>query len=301
MKTNRNIDTFILAASEFHIEEGFAMSELANYLEEVRLLSNGVPFAELGIAQRRHASRPSVVVIGNHDTHSHAFRYVNTSLADATTTPAGSFAHLKLSGVMRSEDGMSSRGISSLVRDYNDAIQNSNIAGILLEVNTGGGESMAGNILNAALADSTKPVVVFAHRMQSAGVMATLHANEIVASSNAAQFGSIGTFVSIDKEFAAWYKQTITDIYADKSVNKNKEFRDFLEGNITTLKKSINASNELFLNEVKAHRPLRGDIQHTLSGATFDAQEAKNRGLVDSIGGFQYALKRLNAHIQLSK
>lgn len=298
MNTNRDIDNFFLHG-EFHIELNFAQAELFNYLEEIRLVQSGVPYAELGIATRRHKAAPSVLQL----TQS-GVRTVGDSkvLADSSLTPQGSFAHLKLFGTMRSQDGASTRGIDSLIADINSAFQNENIQGILLEANTGGGESTAGQMLQGALADAPKPVVVYAHQLASAGIMGTLPASEIIASTKGSKFGSIGTFISIDKRFAQWYQSNVTDIYADKSSNKNKEFRDFLAGDFTALKKSLNQSNDRFLADVQAFRTLKGEastIEHTLSGAMFEAGAAKSKGLIDSIGGFQYALKRLSAHANL--
>jgi ClpP class serine protease len=300
MKTNSDIEHFWLHG-EFHIELEFAQQELANYFEEVRLVTLGVPFSELGIGKRRAAAMPSLIVIGKGNSGLKTISNPDV-LQNQDATPQGAFAHLKLNGTMRTSDGLSTRGINSLINDFQNAYNNEHIAGILLEANTGGGETVAGQMLQGVMADAPKPVVVYAHQLCSAGIMGTLPAAEIIGSTKGAKFGSIGTFLSIDKRFAEWYKNSTTDIYADKSNNKNKAFRDFLAGDLTELKKDLNKSNESFLNDVKAFRTLRGDektIEHTLSGAVFDAPSAKYRGLCDSIGGLHFALKRLSAHAQM--
>jgi ClpP class serine protease len=61
------------------------------------------------------------------------------------------------------------------------------------------------------------------------------------------------------------------------------------------LQEYIDQLTTQFHNEVKSARRLTGsasNIVKTLSGAMFPANEAKQRGLVDSIGNFQYAMKR---------
>jgi len=66
------------------------------------------------------------------------------------------------------------------------------------------------------------------------------------------------------------------------------------------LKNSLNKSDEIFMKEVKKHRKLKGDTKtrkETLSGAMFLSDDAKERGLIDGIGTFNYALKRINSHI----
>jgi ClpP class serine protease len=295
MKENKDIDAFIATAQAWEIELNFGISQMNDYLNEIALVSAGVPFSELGIAKRRHAQLPTVIdfnaaTIGD-----------SATLKSEADTPQGSVAHLKLSGVMRAEDSISTRGIQSLIGDLQSAYANNNIEGILLEVNSGGGESRAGQMLQAVLQDSPKPVIVWGHLIASAAVRATLPADEIIASGAGAEIGSIGTYVTLQKGFAEAYKSAYTDIYADKSTNKNKDFRQLIEGDTSALRQSINQSNEIFLNEVKAFRELKGDTDRTLSGEVFSASAAKYRGLVDGIGGLQYAMKRLKANIQSRK
>jgi ClpP class serine protease len=64
------------------------------------------------------------------------------------------------------------------------------------------------------------------------------------------------------------------------------------------LRQSINRSNDNFLKEVQQYRPLRGDVENTLSGELFYAKDAKSRGLVDGVGSFQYAVQRLSANVR---
>lgn len=295
--TNRNIDEFILSG-HFEIEEEWGFNQLIEYLNELALLRAGAPYSELGIGRRREASRPSLIVMGADGP-----RMVrdHVKLSKHEETPPGSIAHLHLNGVMRSEDGASSVGVQSLIDAFHDSYANPNIEGILLEAATGGGESMAGSKIQAVIAESPKAVVVYAHMLASAGIRATVPADEIIGSSNAAQFGSIGSYITFSKDFARLYNQWYEDMYADKSVNKNADFREFLKGNLQPLKDNLNRSNQHFLNEVQQYRQLKGDIDHTLSGAMFDAKAARSRGLIDGIGSFTYAVSRLQANVERRK
>lgn len=299
--TNKQIDAFI-ATGRFEIDEQWGMEQFAEYHNELALLRAGAPYSELGIGKRREASRPSIIVMGADGQPRRLGEIPNTQLSyqlnDPANTPPGSFAHLRLQGVMRSQDGASSQGINTLIDNLHAAFQNENIAGILLEVNTGGGESLAGSMLQSVLAGSPKAVVVWAHFMASAGVRATAPVDEIVASSDAAQVGSIGTYITLDKRFSSWYASNYEDLYADKSVNKNTDFREYMKGNKGPLQEYINKSNNHFLAEVEKYRPLKRNVEHTLSGAMFDAREARSRGLVDGIGNLTYAVQRLQANVR---
>jgi protease-4 len=295
---NRNIEEFLFSGS-FEIEESWGWAQLCEYLNDLELLRAGAKYEDLGISGRRHSALPSIISIEQGDkVRTIADRAV---LRDESLTPSGAFAHLHLKGVMRNSDGASSRGVDSLVQDFRLAFENENIAGVLLEVDTGGGESSAGTKVQGVIASSPKPVVTWGHLVASAGIRATAPSDEIISSSLAAEFGSIGTYVTISKGFAEYYARNYTEVYADKSSKKNTAHREMMKGNLEPLKAYINKHNEFFLDEVQQYRPLRGNIEHTLSGEMFTAKEAKSRGLVDSIGNFNYALTRLQAAVKRRK
>lgn len=297
VRSNRDIDALIMHG-EFEIELNWGINQLAGYLQELDLLEKGAKFSDLGIGMRREECRPRVYSIQNGSPV-----IVNNPkvLADSSSTPAGSYAMLRLQGVMRSSSGASHQGVDEISDQFFAAYQNENIAGVLLEVNSGGGESLAGSRLQSVMAESPKAVVVWAHFSASAAVRATAPADEIIASTEGAEIGSIGTLITVDRRFAQWYNSYVEDIYADKSTNKNKEFREFLKGNLDPLKANLNRSNEQFLAEVSRYRQLKHDPEHTLSGAMFPAKEARRRGLIDGIGSFSYALSRLEANVRRRK
>lgn len=283
------------------IEREFAINLISQYLEDLTYLRAGAAYADLGISQRRHAAQPGVIYVANN-------RPITVQdpklLKDVSKTPPNSFAHLRLQGPMRSRDGASHQGINTLIDQINMANSNPQIEGILLEANTGGGEVTAAQMLQSVVEASPKPVVTFAHLLASGGIMGTLPSEEIIASTPAARIGSIGTMISLPKGFAEYYQNVYQDIYADKSTNKNKAFRALLQGDMGPLRQELNATNEEFLTSVKQYRRLKGNeasIEHTLSGAMFSATQAKRRGLIDGIGGYEYALKRLTAAVKRRK
>jgi ClpP class serine protease len=295
--SNSDVDFFI-AHGEFEIDHAFAMQEFSWYLQELAEIRAGLPYEALGIAERRRRSMPGIITAASKRVSDPKM------LKDESLTPKGSFAHLRLQGVMRSKDGASSRGVNSLIEDMNAAFDNDRIQGILIEANTGGGEVTAGLMLQSIIEQSPKAIVVYAHQLASAGVRATLPADEIIASSKSAEIGSIGTFISLPRNFAARYKEYFQDIYADKSTNKNAWFRQWLDGDLSGLKADINRSNDNFLADVQKYRELKGSekqIEEVLSGKMFYAPEAKRHGLIDGIGGFQYAVKRLKANVNRRK
>lgn len=223
---------------------------------------------------------------------------------NASTAQSGSILRLRMSGVMTADDQLCSDGIQSLSDTLYSAYSNDNIDGILLDVNSGGGESTAGYILKNALADKNKPVVVHAMTLGSAALLGTLPASEIIAAGESAKIGSIGSYLSVNNKFLSWYKDNYTDIYATQSTDKNADFRSLIEGNSAPIQKMIDKSAKMFQDNVAKSRTLKGNeekISSTLAGGMFDAVDARSRGLVDGIGSYNYALKRLKSHISYNK
>ncbi|MEL6143664.1 MAG: hypothetical protein AAFU67_18845, partial [Bacteroidota bacterium] len=114
----------------------------------------------------------------------------------------GSIAQIRMSGAMRLEDGLCSTGMRTLSEDIAAADANPGIAGILFEVNSGGGESAAGahlmNSLQDVRSNGRTPVVVYTQTLASAALRGALPANKILAASNTSNVGSVGTLVQID-------------------------------------------------------------------------------------------------------
>lgn len=292
--SNRNIDAFLMQ-QEMHIEPGFALKALGVYLQELDMLQAGAPYASLGIGKRREDTQPRTM---HFDAQGAA---LVTPYTRSGNIPPNSVGVIQLVGVMQSEGGACTWGI----RDYADTIQqwsqNPNVEGLLIEANTGGGEAISGQMLNNAIASFGKPTVVLADFLASAGVMGTLSATEIIAAGDMSSIGSIGTYISVNKEILKWYSENVDDIYAEGSTNKNKEFRSLLAGDRAPMVRYASQINDVFTKAVQNHRPLKGDVQDTLSGGLFQAREARRRGLVDGIGNKNYALKRLQYHISAKK
>ncbi|TXH43973.1 MAG: hypothetical protein E6Q97_33395 [Desulfurellales bacterium] len=289
---NPKIEAFLTANTRLEIEFDFGFSEFNRYLEDVALVQSGVPYAELGISERRASFRPLIIA-----SDASAYRLTDDVFYESDTKP-GSIALLKLSGVMRTEGGISNPGIEGLANQLRAAYANDNIAGIILETRSGGGESLSGSLLKSVLSERNKPVIGFAHIAASAAYRALSGTDEIIASSDAAEFGSIGTFYTIDEKTLSEYRERFKDFYGSNAPNKNGAFRAMLGGDYSKIQKEADELTARFHEEIAKDRPLQGSaakIADTLGGGMFDARDAKKRGLIDGIGNLQYALKRLEA------
>ena len=210
VKIPEHIQNYILSRT-WAIDRLYGLSEFARFLFENQ--SGLIPdYSEI-------RSRNAPIIMNN----AYVFQG-NAWNAKSSDIPEGSIIKMSLSGTMIYEDGPCSYGIKSMVNTLYDVYNNSKIAGVMIEANTGGGESTAGTALMSAVADKNKPVVFHFHTLGSAGIMAALPSNEIIAATAMASAGSIGVFASISKELLKWYSENILDIYSDLSPDKNKEF-----------------------------------------------------------------------------
>lgn len=285
----------VFAAGPLYIERAYMDRLAARFLAEMDVWATGSSAMEQ-IKARRAESEPQLIALNADGTF--AASPFNLETINAR---AGQFAHLKLSGAMQQEDFLSTQGIQTLASQIRQADASTNIDGILIEANTGGGELLAGQTLRNAIKDAKKPVLVYGHYLASAGIWGTLFADHIMAAGKGSEFGSIGVFTQINKAFLGWYKERVMDVYSRKSPNKNRDFRSLLDGDSSVLEDNVTQADEIFMADVRRNRPLAGDIEGTLSGAMFYADEAKARGLVDSIGTFADAVAQLGRLVRAQK
>lgn len=288
---NRDIENFILTAEFMEMDFDYGMQQFNSYLQDLLFLSAGGKYKDLGISERRKESAPRLISFneGAYGT------VTNWDLYDGNT-PKGSIALLKLSGVMRTQGGISSPGMDRLVSELRSAYTNDNISGIIIDTYSGGGESSAGNLVKAAIMERNKPVVGLATMAASAAYRALSGADEIIAMGDQAEFGSIGTMITLDKKAIDKFRERFMDIYGEDAPNKNGEHRAAIGGDYSKLQKRVSDLTRSFHEEIKRDRPLRGGddmIKDTLSGSMFPAKVAQKRGLVDAVGNLPYAIKRV--------
>lgn len=223
-----------------------------------------------------------------------AYDYVNQMNSDL---PKGSIVKLKLNDYMSVNDvfcgGM---GVTKLADNLNFYKNNANVKAAIIEVNSGGGEGTAGQIMYNAVKDfkAKKPIISYVHNAGSAAYMGILPSTEIIASGPLSSTGSIGAFISIDKKMVKWFKENVDDIYSNLSEDKNNEWRAYMSGDSEPLKKGLDEYVSKFHDMVLENRNLNMDKKDsTLKGGMFIASDSKNRGLINAIGSEDLVLKRI--------
>lgn len=223
---------------------------------------------------------------------------IDTSVKDPYTgehTPA--FVHVMevCGGILRNSGACSDGSMDQrdeLIRATDDGA----LAHVIV-VNSGGGQ--ASSLLDYEdginyCRDHGQPVVVFVRGMAcSCAYGLSAMSDYIFASSRADIVGCIGAmgagFTSKDGDTDAVTQETYRELYATKSVNKNRLHRDIAKGDYEKWQASLDECEEKFNAIVSQYRPAVEDSQK--DGLDFPAADVVGT-LVDEIGDFTAAYEK---------
>lgn len=187
------------------------------------------------------------------------------------------------------------RGTKSKINTLDSYVNDSNCKGVVLDIDSGGGQVSGTAEFYDYLSSYNKPVVTYTDGLLcSAAYHIAAGTNHIIANKRADAIGSIGTMVSFI-DFSGMYEKkgakVITE-YATKSTEKNKHFEELLKGNPEGyIKHELDPINEEFHANIKASRPNIKEV--VLSGGTWNAKDALKNGLIDEIGTLQTAIDKV--------
>ena len=210
--------------------------------------------------------------------------------------PAGSVAVISITGAITKHDqDCGPDGMQSKASVLKACFSTENIKGVVLKIDSGGGEGMAMRLMSEALSEKNKPVIAFIDdRACSAAYGIASSADYIVANSDLAQIGSIGTYLTI-ADYEKFYEMQgvkLIEIYASLSTDKNKDYYEALKGNLEPLRKVADHFNESFLAMIENNRKekLTADRKVWGTGKVWFAQDALELGLIDEINTFSNTL-----------
>lgn len=201
--------------------------------------------------------------------------------------------HLKVEGVIMKNDYCGDAGLVTLEKYILRAANDPKVAAIWLEIDTGGGEASYLAAFAQTIRDvkAMKPVIGFTMGGMccSAGYYIMSQCTAAFMGTRSDEVGSIGTmwaFYGQGPKSKAW--NVLHYVNATKSVDKNKNWLDALEGNYEGLRKSMDPMNEEFHRQIKLSRPNVSD--EALTGKVYYIDEALSLGLVDGLKNRQEIL-----------
>lgn len=184
-----------------------------------------------------------------------------------------------------------SYGTEWLASVITEAANNPQVSAIVLDIDSGGGAADAVNAPSGAILEARKkkPVIGYAGNgmVASAAYWIMSHTQEIFATYASDEIGSIGTYVTMinyEKFLQEWYKSDVHTVYASRSSEKNKGYRDVTAQESSSewlLTKELDPFNDVFITTVKKNRPnINNDV---FKGRLYMAEEAVELGLIDGM------------------
>ncbi len=189
-------------------------------------------------------------------------------------------------------------GMQTKIRQLQILDAHENVAAILLNIDSPGGEGYAARAMADTIQRANKPIIAFINDLAaSAAYMIAAAADEIYANSDMAELGSIGTYIQV----ADFRKQlenegiNLHEIYATASIDKNKEYKEAINGNYEPMRQFANSFNDKFLAMVNTGRngKLTADEKTWGTGKVFYAPKALELGLIDGILSYEETLQTI--------
>lgn len=221
--------------------------------------------------------------------------------------PANSIAYVDIDGPLFKAGDACSDGMADFAELFYRLKAASNIVGVILDIDSPGGQVDGTATLADAIKQCTlqKPVIGFVDDGMScsAAYWVLSACTEIYCSQPTDAVGSIGVYCTI-ADWNAYYAHEglpVKDVYAPESTDKNIEYREAINGNDTPLQNDLSFIAQTFIKTVETNRAGKLKSNDWKTGATFFAKDALAMGLIDGIKGFDYVLKRTNRFIHQQK
>ena len=218
--------------------------------------------------------------------------------------PENAVAIIPLHGTMLKYGTYCEYGTVEIADLIREAADNPKVAGILLDIDSGGGAVDAiAPILDALEYNRSlgKSSVAFCDLAASAAYYAALGCDEIIANNSiSAEFGSIGVMMSFP-DYAKYYENAgikVHTIYSNLSDYKNAPFEAAKKGEYDKIKaEELDPLARKFQNAVKDKRgdKLKHDTEGLLSGRMFYQDDALAVGLIDHVGNLDFAVSRVRS------
>ncbi|MFN3827792.1 MAG: S49 family peptidase [Micavibrio sp.] len=183
----------------------------------------------------------------------------------------------------------------ALREELREALNDSSISAILLDIDSGGGEcaGLFDFVDEIVAADEIKPIYAFAHEHAYSAAYAIASAARKIYMPRTGGVGSIGV-VSVHMDQSGWDKQigvAYTPIYAGARKIDGWPHAALSPEAKDEFQKSVNYIYEIFTQTVSKNRGLSVDNVIDTQAGCFDADEAIAIGLADGIATFDDVLE----------
>lgn len=222
---------------------------------------------------------------------------------DYSNAPKGSLALVNITGPILKYGDYCSYGSVEIVNNIHAADQSPLIDGIIVRIDSPGGQVDGTATLADAIKNCKKPIVAFIDDGMacSAGYWIASAANKIYSSHVSNTIGSVGVYCTIYdfKSFMEHEGLPVHEIYAPQSTNKNIGYKEALKGDYTKVQKELSEIAKTFISSVKTNRPASIEFEKEWNtGATFNSEEAIMIGLIDEVKSLEEVALSLMSDIE---
>lgn len=219
---------------------------------------------------------------------------------DLSRLPSGAIAMLSICGPVTKYGDSCSYGSIDHIRTINRLALSENVKGIILNIDSPGGEAAGTAALSECIRNATKlkPVIGLVDDgiAASAAMWIISACAEIYTTKKTDMVGSVGAYQTL----ADWYGYfeaeglKIRDIYAPQSTEKNFEYREALKGNDDPIKAELEVLVDDFINTVKTNRAGKIKKEDWMTGKMFYTRDAIRQGLIDGQKTMEQVVKRMD-------
>lgn len=210
---------------------------------------------------------------------------------------------IPMHGVLTKYDNCVGCATMEIVDIIEETLKDRTVCGYVLDIDSPGGAVNAIAPLVAAIKKVQAegiPIVCHVDQCGSAAYWIATQTDAIFTDNMMSTVGSVGAYMSIvdDRENKQTGERTI-DIYAPESKDKNRAYREALDGDCELAEKQLSDTVALFTKAVKEGRKdLQADADGVLTGAMFMAPKAIELGMVDGMNDLQGCIE--NVYVRAS-
>ncbi len=185
----------------------------------------------------------------------------------------------------------------SIVRQFNKFRDDKSIKAIILKVNTPGGGVAASQEIYEIIRktrDKGKPVIVSISSLGASGGYYAACGGSIIIADPGSLVGSIGVIMNLMnfKELAEKIGVSETIIKSGELKDAGNPFREINEKDREYFQDIVNDSYDQFLEVVSRERKMdKEKLKEYANGRVFTGRQAKDIGLIDSLGTFEDAVR----------
>ena len=200
--------------------------------------------------------------------------------------------------IIMGEGGERSMGGDRIAKALRDARLDSSVKAIVFRVNSGGGSALASEIMlrEAMLAAEEKPLIVsMGDVAASGGYYVACYADKIIASPGTIT-GSIGVFGMIPNMQELFNDKlgiTFDNVKTNELADLPSISRPLTRVERDIIQKEIERVYDTFINHVAEGRGLPvATVDSIAQGRVWSGVDAKRIGLIDDLGGLNYAIEQ---------